>query len=218
MEACQRLNQPLENARVVIQGFGNVGSVAGKLLHEMGAKIIGISDYQGGITRKEGIDITKALDHLSKNKTLAGFSGGDVISNEDLLELPCDILIPAALGGVITKKNAPRLQCRILAEAANAPVTNEADKILIEQGVFIIPDILANAGGVVVSYFEWVQGIQSFFWDLGQINDKLQEILSHAFARVYEVSLKRKTDMRTAALISGISTVSKAMLTRGIYP
>jgi len=217
MEAAKHINLNLQKSKVIIQGFGNVGGVAAELLVQMGAQVIAISDYTGARYHPKGLNIAKALKHCEKG-TLETYPEGEWITNEEMLVIPCDILIPAALSGVITGENAPKIECRILAEGANAPTTIEADKILNEKGIFIIPDILANAGGVVVSYFEWVQGIQSFFWDLDEINQKLSEILSVAFNRVYEVSKKRKIDMRTAALWTGISTVSKAMLTRGIYP
>jgi glutamate dehydrogenase (NAD(P)+) len=180
--------------------------------------VIAISDHSGGIVNEKGLDVADAMSFVKTGKLLKNYTKGEAISNSDLLELECEILIPAALGGQITEHNAKKLRCRILAEGANAPTTLEADRILNDQGIHVIPDILANAGGVVVSYFEWVQGLQNFFWTGTEVNKKLKKILSGAFYRVFHLSKERKIDMRTAALMLGISTVSKAMLTRGIYP
>lgn len=219
IEAAKHLGLHLEGAKVVIQGFGNVGGVAAASIQKTGAKVLAVSDASGGIYNPKGLDIPELLEFTGSGNLLKDSRGfGERISNEDLLTLPCDILIPAALGGQITKANAAKIKCKILAEGANAPTTLEADQILVENGVFLLPDILANAGGVVVSYFEWVQGLQSFFWSAKEINTKLREILSKAFGRVLKLSEKRNVDMRTAALMTGISTVGKAMKTRGIYP
>jgi glutamate dehydrogenase (NAD(P)+) len=216
--AARHLDLKLEGARIAIQGFGNVGGVAAQEIVKTGANVVAVSDFSGGIYNPKGIDVDAALRFTAQGKLLKDFRSGEAISNMDLLTVPCEVLIPAALGGQLTGENAGQVQCRILAEGANAPTTMDADRILIEKDIFIIPDILANAGGVVVSYFEWVQGLQSFFWSLDEISKRLRQILDSAFERVLKVSQERRVDMRTAALITGISTVSKAMLTRGIYP
>ena len=218
IEAAKHLDLPLENARVVIQGFGNVGSVAAQQMVNCGAKVIAISDVEGGLLNPKGLPIEKILTFIQKGNPLSHFPEGEKISNKELLILPCEVLIPAALGGQILKENSPQIQCRILAEGANAATSVEADQILADNNVFLIPDILANAGGVVVSYFEWVQGLQNFFWSVDEINEKLREILTRSFQKVLHLSKEKNFDMRTSALISGISSVSEAMLTRGMYP
>jgi len=218
IELAKYLNMNLVGSRVVLQGFGNVGGVVAEQMVEIGAKIIAISDHSSGILNKKGIDIQDALQFTRSGRLLTDYPKGEKISNSELLTLECDILVPAALGGQITHENAANIRCRILAEGANAPTTVEADQILIDKGIHIIPDILANAGGVIVSYFEWVQGIQSYFWTGLEINQKLKDILLSAFQEIWQVSQKDKVDMRTAALMIGISNVSKAMITRGIYP
>jgi glutamate dehydrogenase (NAD(P)+) len=201
----------------VVQGFGNVGSVAAKELAKIGIKIIGISDRTGAFVDPRGLPIDKLLEVADKNHSLEGCPYGDRISNQELLELKCDVLVPAALEMQINEVNAPRLQCRILAEGANGPTTPQADAILRGKGVFLIPDILANAGGVVVSYFEWVQDLQNFFWTEDEVNSKLRDVLVKAFHQVLEMSQKQSVDMRQAALMIGIDRVTRAMLWRGLY-
>jgi glutamate dehydrogenase (NAD(P)+) len=200
-----------------VQGFGNVGSVAVRELAQIGVKIIGVSDRTGGFYDPKGLPVPKLLELADKYHSLENCPYGEKISNAELLELQCDILVPAALEMQITKENAGRLQCRILAEGANGPTTLEADAILKENEIFLIPDILANAGGVVVSYFEWVQDLQNFFWTEEEVNQKLRDILVRAFREVLRMSQKEKVDMRMAALMLGIDRVARAMLWRGLY-
>ncbi len=219
IEASKALNIKLdENTKVAVQGFGNVGRAAAKKMQKIGTTVVAVSDYTGGIYNPKGLDLDHVSAYIAKNKTLGGYPEAEAISNEQLLELPCDILIPAALEGQITDKNAAKVKAKIIAEGANGPTESAADKILFEKNVFVIPDILANAGGVVVSYFEWVQGIQKLFWTEKEVNNKLFEIMSNTFAKVYAVSLEKKVNMRTAALICGIDRLSKAMLSRGFFP
>jgi glutamate dehydrogenase (NAD(P)+) len=217
IEAAKHLKIDLAKCRAVIQGFGNVGSVAAKELANLGVKIVGVADRTGGFVDVNGLPINKLLEVADKNHSLEGCPYGDKIGNREILELDCDILVPAALEMQITAANAPRLQCRILAEGANGPTTPEADAILADKGIFVIPDILANAGGVVVSYFEWVQGLQNFFWSEQEVNEKLSDILVKAFHQVLEMSQRQSVDMRLAALMIGIERVARAMLLRGLY-
>jgi glutamate dehydrogenase (NAD(P)+) len=208
-----------ETARVVIQGFGNVGSVAAYALANYGFKIVGASDVNGGIHNPNGIDTWKLKGFVEKTGTVAGFPEAEAISNEELLVLPCDVLVPAALERQITGDNAGKIQCRILAEAANGPTTPDADAILEKRPeIFVIPDILCNAGGVVVSYFEWVQDLQSFFWSETEVLDKLYRILEGAFVQVLALSRKEKISMRLAALSLGVKRVIEAKRLRGLYP
>jgi glutamate dehydrogenase (NAD(P)+) len=219
IEASKALNMKLdENTKVAVQGFGNVGRAAAKKMQKIGTTVVAVSDYTGGIYNPKGLDLEHVSAYIAKNKTLSGYPEAEAITNEQLLELPCDILIPAALEGQITDKNAAKIKAKIIAEGANGPTESAADKILFERNVFVIPDILANAGGVVVSYFEWVQGIQKLFWTEKEVNNKLFEIMSHTFGKVHAVSLEKKVNMRTAALICGIDRLSKAMLSRGFFP
>ncbi len=217
IEAGKHLKIDLTGCTAVVQGFGNVGSVAAKELANIGVKVIGVSDRTGGFVDTNGLPINKLLEVADRNHSLEGCPYGDKITNEELLELPCDVLVPAAMEMQITAANAGRLKCRILAEGANGPTTPEADGILREKGVFLIPDILANAGGVVVSYFEWVQDLQNFFWNEEEVNGKLRDILVKAFHQVLDMSQKHAVDMRLAALMIGIERVSQAMLWRGLY-
>lgn len=207
------------DATAVVQGFGNVGSVAAKSLAKYGVKIIGLSDVNGGIFNGSGIDIWDLEKHIAREKTVAGFPESEPISNEDLLLLPCDILVPAALERQIREDNASQIKCRILAEAANGPTTPEADEILKQRDeIFIIPDILCNAGGVIVSYFEWVQDLQSFFWTETEVMDKLFRIMEHAFTETIQMSRKQNLSMRMAALSLGIKRVHEAKQLRGLFP
>ena len=217
IEAAKHLKIDLSHCTAVVQGFGNVGSVAVKELANIGVKVIGVSDRTGGFVDPKGLPVEKLLELADKNHSLEGCPYGDKISNEQLLELKCDVLVPAALEMQITKANAAKIQCRILAEGANGPTTPEADAILRENGIFLIPDILANAGGVVVSYFEWVQDLQNFFWNEVEVNSKLREILVKSFHEVLAMSVKHRVDMRLAALMIGIDRVARAMLWRGLY-
>ena len=206
-------------ATAVVQGFGNVGSVAAFSLAKCGVKILAVSDAFGGVFNGAGLDLLALEKHIASHRTVTGFPGGDAISNEQLLELPCDILVPAAMERQITEKNAARIKCRILAEGANGPTTPEADQIIGQrEEIFVIPDILCNSGGVVVSYFEWVQDLQSFFWSESEVMDKLFRILENAFMQTLNLSRKNKVSMRTAALILGIQRVHQAKKTRGLFP
>jgi len=217
IEAAKHLKIDLSKCTAVVQGFGNVGSVAVKELANIGVKVIGVSDRTGGFVDLKGLPVEKLLELADKNHSLEGCPYGEKISNEQLLELKCDVLVPAALEMQITKANAAKIQCRILAEGANGPTTPDADTILRENGIFLIPDILANAGGVVVSYFEWVQDLQNFFWNEIEVNSKLREILVKSFHEVLTMSQKHRVDMRLAALMIGIDRVARAMLWRGLY-
>lgn len=220
ISAAEKTKMKLDSkTKISVQGFGQVGGAAARKLEKIGCKVIAVSDASGGIYNANGLHYDSLMAYLNQNKFLKGYPEGDFISNEDLLEVDCDILIPAAIERVIHKDNARKLKCKILAEGANGPTTNEADQIIRERGdIFVIPDILANAGGVVVSYFEWVQDLQNLFWKEKEINHRLWEMMSDAFERVYQTSLKEKVDMRTAALMTAIRKVSTAMLTRGLYP
>jgi glutamate dehydrogenase (NAD(P)+) len=203
----------------VVQGYGNVGSVAAHSLSKYGVKIVAISDANGGIFNRKGLDLFALDQHVAATKTVVGFREADVITNEQLLLTPCDILVPAALERQITAENAGKIQCRILAEGANGPTTPEADIILDQRPeIFIIPDILCNAGGVIVSYFEWVQDLQSFFWSETEVMDKLFRILEGAFTQTLALSRKEKISMRAAALTLGIKRVAAAKNTRGLFP
>jgi glutamate dehydrogenase (NAD(P)+) len=208
----------LHSATAVIQGFGNVGSNAARFLEELGTRIVAVSDVSTGIYNPRGLSVTSLCQYVQENRTLRGFPDGEEISNEQLLELPCDILVPAALQNQITADNADRIQCKLLAEGANGPTTLEADEILEDKGVFLIPDVLGNAGGVTVSYFEWVQGTQNYTWTLDEINSRLHRILSDAFHRTTMRAQRDKLDLRTAALVEGIQRVADAKLLRGLFP
>jgi len=204
---------------VVIQGFGNVGGETALALESWGAKIIGISDFTGGITNPKGINVREALDYSAKNRSLQGCTGGDPVNNAELLELPCTVLIPAALERVITRENAPRLRCRLLAEAANGPTTNEADKIIAERGdIELIPDVLCNSGGVIVSYFEWLQNLQNYYWSKQEVFEKLHRQLAQAKTAVDEAQARHQCSRRTAALVLGIARVADAKAKRGLFP
>jgi glutamate dehydrogenase (NAD(P)+) len=206
-------------ATAVVQGYGNVGSIAALSMARFGIKVIAISDVSGGIYNPKGIDLWKLNHHVETNKSVSGFPGAEPISNEQLLVTPCDVLVPAALERQITEKNAAKVQCRILAEAANGPTTPEADKILSERPeIFIIPDVLCNAGGVVVSYFEWVQDLQSFFWRETEVVDKLYRTLEIAFVQVLNHARKENLPMRLAALSLGVKRVYEAKKIRGLFP
>ncbi|QYK52483.1 MAG: Glu/Leu/Phe/Val dehydrogenase [Fimbriimonadaceae bacterium] len=218
-EACHNANLNFEGSEIVVQGFGNVGSVAARLAEQQGAKVIAISDTSGAIYNKNGLPIQELYDKYS------GVEGGiqnykdcDKISNEELLALKCDILIPAAIQAQITDKNADAVQAKIVVEGANGPTTLEADKILHDKGILVVPDILANAGGVVCSYFEWVQDLQNFFWEEDQVNDRLSRVMKNAYGPVAHTMREHNTDMRTAAMIIGVKRVAEATVMRGIFP
>ncbi len=217
-EACREKKISLKGAKVAVQGFGNAGSVAARLLGEDGASIIAVSDSSGGILNPKGLDITAVLAHKESTGSLRGFRNADSISNERLLELECDVLVPAALENQITQANAGRVRAKIVAEAANGPTTPGADEILHKNGVFLIPDILANAGGVTVSYFEWVQSLQAFFWEEAQVNHHLEKVMTRAFNEVLAISKKFNVHMRAAAYLLAVGRVAEATRIRGIYP
>ena len=217
-EACREKKVLLKGARVAVQGFGNAGSVAARLLSEDGASIIAVSDSSGGIVNTRGLDIMKVQAHKDETGSLRGYREAEPISNEKLLELECEVLVPAALENQITIENAPRVRARIVAEAANGPTTPGADEILSRNGVFLIPDILANAGGVTVSYFEWVQSLQAFFWEEAQVNHHLEKVMTRAFSEVLAIARKFNVHMRTAAYILAVGRVAEATRIRGIYP
>lgn len=210
-------NDPSDTT-LVIQGFGNVGANAAAYAHELGYKIIGVSDVTGGIYNTKGLDIPALLAYQKKYGKVQGFAGSDDISNSELLELPCDVLVPAAMEGQITQHNAANIKAQFIVEGANGPTTPEADDILNDKGIFIVPDILANSGGVIVSYFEWVQDLQAFFWGKDYVFDQLNRIIMQAYDRTLQTSEDLHIDMRTAAQVTAINRVGSAILTRGFYP
>ncbi|MFO0838903.1 MAG: Glu/Leu/Phe/Val dehydrogenase [Phycisphaerae bacterium] len=216
-EAANELHMPLKGASVAIHGFGNVGVHAAIELARRGAKIIAVADVSGGFLHPAGFDIEAMAAHVTQHGSLRGWTNGDRVSTDDVLTTPCDILLPAATGGVITAENASRVKCRILAEGANQPTTPEADAILARAGVFVVPDILCNAGGVIVSYFEWVQGGMHFFWSEAEIDQRLSDVLRRAYAAVRKFARERNTPNRIAALCVGIERVDRTMRLRGLY-
>lgn len=216
-EVLRHLKLSIENATVSIQGFGNVGSHTARIMQQQGARVIAVSDVHGGIYNPKGLDIMKLL-RRDPGQPLHDTKLGEAITNEELLRLECTVLVPAALSEQITSKNANSLRCRILSEGANGPTTLEADHILADKDIFVIPDILANSGGVIVSYFEWVQDLQRFFWSATDIRNRLQDIITSAFQRTLHFSIERRVSMRMAALMSGIDQVAQAHLQRGLYP
>ncbi|MFX1541241.1 MAG: Glu/Leu/Phe/Val dehydrogenase [Promethearchaeota archaeon] len=217
-EAAKHLKLNLKGATVAIQGYGNVGYNAAVLIAEYGSKIVAVSDSRGGIYNSEGLDPEKVMEHKKKTGSVVGFPGTEKVTNQELLELDVDILIPAALENQILESNAPRIKAKIIGEGANGPTTPEADKILYKNGVFVIPDILANAGGVTVSYMEWVQNLTRESWSEEEVNGKLEKRMVEAFDEVYKMHQKEKVHMRTAAYIVAISRIAEAVKARGIFP
>jgi glutamate dehydrogenase/leucine dehydrogenase len=217
-QAARHLGYEIRGRKVAVQGFGNVGAVAARLLWREGCVIVGVSDIKGGIHNPAGLDIRQLETHIAETGTVVGFPGTDPVTNEELVTLPCDILVPAAVGGQIHPGNADQIKASLVAEGANGPTTPEADTILRDRGVTVIPDILANAGGVVVSYFEWVQGLQYYFWRESEITARLQEVMTRAFNRVWALGAKEGTDLRTAALMEGVKRVAEGYKVRGLYP
>ena len=217
-EAARQMRLNLAQCTAVVQGFGNVGLSTAVFLEELGVKVIGVSDVTTAIYNPAGLSIQALLEYVKQHRFLQGFPAGQALTNEQLLELRCDILVPAALQNQITAENADRIDCKLLAEGANGPTTLEADEILNQKGVFILPDILANAGGVTVSYFEWVQDTQNYMWSLEEVNARLHKILIDAYQRTVARSQRDGSDMRTAALILGIERVAEAKLARGLFP
>jgi glutamate dehydrogenase (NAD(P)+) len=218
LEAMKELGLRPEETTAVVQGFGNVGSVACQELSRHGVKILAVGDRYGAIRNMKGIDITALTRHVAEGKLLKDFPGAEPIAPAELLLTPCTVLVPAALERVIHKDNARRLRCRILAEGANGPTTPEADELLADSGIYHIPDVLCNAGGVTVSYFEWVQDIQQFLWSEDQVNQKLQQLMLRAFHQVRKLAVERKLSMRTAALSLGVQKIAKEKMRRGLYP
>jgi len=217
-ETARHLGMQLAGARVAVQGFGNVGANAAKTLRAEGCRIVGVSDSRGGVHQEKGLDPDDVFRHKQQTGSVAGYRGGDAVTNDELLELPCDILVPAAIEGQLTADNAPRIKARIVVEGANGPTTPAADLILRDRKVFVVPDILANAGGVIVSYFEWVQDLQSFFWSEEEINERLERIMVRSFRDVLALSQEKQVDLRSGALVRAIGRVAEALLTHGIYP
>jgi len=217
-EACKLKKMPLRGASVAIQGFGNAGSLIARLFAEKKARIVAISDSRGGVTNPRGIDPLKAARYKERAGTVVGMPGTSRISNDELLTIKCDILIPAALENVITLNNVEQIKAKIVAEAANGPTTPHADEVLARKGILLLPDILTNAGGVTVSYFEWVQDLQSFFWSEGEVNSKLETVMRRAFLEVHEMARKHRTHMRTGAYVLSVGRVSDATLARGLFP
>ncbi|OHC06301.1 MAG: glutamate dehydrogenase, partial [Planctomycetes bacterium RIFOXYC2_FULL_41_27] len=218
MEAARVLYKDLRGLRIAIQGLGNVGSVVARDLYDHGCNIVAVSDVSGGAYNPKGILVPYLTHYLKENKHVVGLKEANAITNEELFELDCDVIVPAAIEGQITEKNADKVKAKIIVEGANGPTTPEADKILKDKKVFLVPDILANAGGVTVSYFEWVQDIQYYFWSEEDIQKKLKDVMVGTFNRVLALANKKGVDMRTAALMLGIGRVAEAKKMRGLYP
>ncbi|MFM2098331.1 MAG: hypothetical protein RIT06_959 [Chloroflexota bacterium] len=217
-EAAAKINLNLKGATVVVQGYGNAGSIAARLISEMGAKVIAVSDSSGGIQNPAGLDLAAVDAHKKKTGSVVAFAGSTPVSNQAILEIPCDVLIPAALENQITADNAGKIKTKIVAEAANGPTTPEADEILFKSGAMVIPDILCNAGGVTVSYFEWVQDLNRDFWEEDEVNARLEKKMVRAFHEVYEMAQKEKSHLRLGAYLLSVQRVADAMKVRGIYP
>ena len=209
---------PVDQARVVIQGYGKVGGPAVQLLHDQGCMVVGVSDVMGGVYNPKGLSPMGLASYKEETGTVAGYPGGEAIGSDEVLEVETDVLIPAALEGVITEDNAERITAKVVVEAANGPTTPEGDEILHERGVLVVPDILANAGGVTVSYFEWVQDIQAYFWSEDEVNERLREIMESAHVQVIELAEEKKATMRQAATMIGVQRVAEAIETRGLFP
>jgi glutamate dehydrogenase (NAD(P)+) len=217
-EACAVLKKPVKGATVAIQGFGNAGGNLARLLHDDGARIVAVSDSKGGLYSSRGLDPRQVTEHKARTGSVVGFRGAERVTNEELLEAKCDVLVPAAMESQITQKNASAIRARVVAEAANGPTTPGADRILRDHGVFVIPDILCNAGGVTVSYFEWAQDLQGFFWEEPDVNRQLERFMRRAFHEVYEGSKRLKSDLRTAAYVQAVGRVADAVRVRGLFP
>ncbi len=217
-EALKDLNMLPERCAVVIQGFGNVGSVTARLLSDLGCKIVALSDIKGGVYNPAGIDVHQALRYSKEHRNLSGLPGTEHVTNAELLELPCEILVPAALENQLTVRNAARVKARLVVEAANGPTTPDAEAILYDKGVTIVPDILANAGGVTVSYFEWVQDLQRFFWDESEINNRLETIMTKGYYALRHKAKEQQTNLRMGAYLLAVARVAEATEMRGVYP
>ena len=218
LEACRQIGLAVEGLRVAVQGYGQVGATAAHVASGRGARVVAVSDLKGGIHDPHGLDLAKVDAWVREHRFLEGFPGTDAVTNQEILELPCDVLIPAAIQNQITGRNADRLRCRMMVEGANGPTDLEADQILNARGILVVPDVLANAGGVTVSYFEWVQDAQQFFWTEEEVNEKLIRIMQRAFHEVLALSQQRKLDLRTAALMRGLHRVTEAKRRRGVFP
>ena len=218
VNAAKQMGLDIARSTAVVQGFGNAGSVAAGLLEEAGCQVVAVSDSQGGVYNPHGLDVSAVLDCKRESGSVTAYPEGDRVSNEDLLQLPCDILVPAALENQITASNASRVQAKLIAEAANGPTTPEADAILEDRGIRVIPDILANAGGVTVSYFEWVQNLQEFRWKEDQVNQQLHDVMDDSFEQVWETAEREQVSLRLAAYMLGVGRVVQATNDRGIYP
>ncbi|MHB8917022.1 MAG: Glu/Leu/Phe/Val family dehydrogenase, partial [Desulfocucumaceae bacterium] len=217
-EAASRMGINLAESTAVVQGFGNVGSIAAQGLVELGCRVLAVSDSRGGIYSESGLDLAEVNTYKARTGSVVGFPDAQPVSNEDLLTLECDVLVPAALENVITEENAPKIKARLVAEGANGPATCQGDKIMYEREITVIPDILANAGGVVVSYFEWVQGLQNFYWTKDEVNRQLRRRMVGSFREVYRLKDHHGVSMRTAAYMLALDRVSRAMQLRGLYP
>ena len=216
--ALEVLGRKMDGSTIAVQGFGNVGSFAAKFAYERGARIVAVSDVSGGYFNGDGLNIPEMIEYVRVNRSLAGYAHAQKISNEELLTLECDVLLPCALEGQIDTHNAEKVKAKVIAEGANGPITNAATKILTQRGIFIAPDVVANGGGVIVSYFEWVQDIMSFFWDEADVDQKLKGVILKAFDNVYKFHQEKSVDMRSAAMAVSIQRLEKAMLLRGLYP
>jgi len=216
-ESARHVGIEIKGATVAVQGFGNVGSISAQLLAELGARIVAVTDWKGGVYNAKGLDVSKLSQHVWQHKTVAGFPGGEPMANDDLFALEVDVLIPAALENQITIENAPRIRAKILVEGANGPTTPDAHRHLHERGVFVVPDILANGGGVTTSYFEWVQDRHGYFWTEKEVNDRLEAKMYEAYNAVLQTALRYKVDMRTAAYLVAINRVATVTRLRGMY-
>jgi len=216
-EALKQLNMPIQGTRVVVQGFGNVGSISAQLMQEQGMKIVGVSDKEGGLYNPKGLDVKELMQHVKEHRVLSRYPNAEPVSNADLLTLECDVLVPAALENVITEENASRIRARIICEGANGPTSADADPILQDAGIMVIPDILANAGGVTVSYFEWVQDRAGFFWDEETVNSRLERIMINSYQEVSAMAQRAKVSMRIAAYMVSIDRVAAVHRLRGMY-
>ena len=218
LEAMLKLGMTPDTCSVVIQGFGNVGSISARLMHELGCKVVGLSDISGGVYNAKGINVSRALRYSNEHGSLRGLPDTEAVTNTELLELPCDVLIPAALENQLTGRNASRVKARLIIEAANGPTTPDADRIFADRGITVVPDIVANAGGVTVSYFEWVQDLQRFFWAEDEINHRLESIMTRAFHAVQRKAEEQETNLRIGAYLLAVARVAEATEIRGVYP
>ena len=218
VEAYRHLGIPMEGARVAVQGFGEVGRVTARLADELGARVVAVSDVKSGVYDPSGLDLKRLDEWVAANQFVGGFPGAESLTNAELLTVPCEVLVPAAVQNQITEENADDLQCQIMVEGANGPTSLEADQMLHERGVFVVPDVLSNAGGVTVSYFEWVQGLQHFFWSEEEVNSRLITLMRRSFGEVLATAEEKQVDLRTAALMHGIARIREAKRRRGVFP